>query len=52
MDTIEPKKVRTDKTESVFLKLSELKKQKIKGKLILHLDGSGVVSRAELNIDL
>jgi hypothetical protein len=41
-----------DKTEAAFRKLSELKLNKNKGQLILHLDGSGKVSRAEVKIEI
>lgn len=41
-----------DKTEIAFKKLSELKNKKIKAQLILHLDGSGKVAKAEVKYDL
>jgi len=41
-----------DKTEVAFKKLSELKRQKVKAQLILHLDGSGQVAKAEVKYDL
>lgn len=41
-----------DKTDDAFRKASELKKNKIKGQMILYFDGSGIISRAEVKTDL
>lgn len=41
-----------DKTEAAFRVANRLKQDKIKGKLILHFDGSGKVAKVEVVQDL
>lgn len=43
---------RKDKTEDVFRLVSDLKNRKIKGKIIMHFDGSGNMPRAEFHRDI
>jgi hypothetical protein len=37
-----------DKTETAFRTVQQLKQDKIKGKMVLHFDGSGRVARVEV----
>jgi hypothetical protein len=43
---------KTDKTDEVFRLVCELKAKKVKGKIIMHFDGSGNVPRAEFHQDI
>jgi hypothetical protein len=40
-------KEKEDKTEKVFRRVAEWKAAKVKGKIIMHFDGSGIVAKAE-----
>lgn len=52
MYTTELKKPSPDKTEAVFRKVDELKREKAKGKIILYFDGTGCIARAEVQKDI
>lgn len=44
---MEPEKEKEDKTEKAFRQVAEWKRDKVKGKIVLHFDGSGIVAKAE-----
>ncbi len=41
-----------DKTEEVFRVVSEVKRNKLKCKMVIHFDGSGNLAKAELTQDI